>query len=78
MARRTTGGLFFAFALNVGRASPTIHPKNGLSRRCAQINANEPCPGCAEAIHPLEGLANTGSALNIRVYLCSSAADCVF
>jgi len=22
------------------------------------------------------GLANTGSALNIRVYLCSSAADC--
>jgi len=24
------------------------------------------------------GLANTGSALNIRVYLCSSAANCFF
>src|SRR4030065_116209 len=33
-------------------------------------------PECAEAIHPFGGLANTGSALNIRIVLRSSAADC--
>jgi hypothetical protein len=34
-----------------------------------QVNANESCRGCTEAIHPFAGLANTGSALNICVYL---------
>jgi len=29
-------------------------------------------------MHLVSGPANTGSALNIRVYLCSSAADCFF
>ena len=33
------------------------------------MNANESCRGCTEAIHPFGGLANTGGALNIRVYL---------
>src|SRR4030067_296365 len=42
------------------------------------MNANESHHGCTEAIHPFGGLANTGSALNSRVYLRSSAADCRF
>src|SRR4030065_458546 len=42
------------------------------------MNANESYRLCAETIHPFGGLANTGSALNIRVYLRSSAADCFF
>jgi len=33
------------------------------------MNANESCHGDTEAIHSFGGLANTGSALNIRVYL---------
>ena len=44
----------------------------------AQINANESRRLYAETIHPIGGLANTGSALNIRVYLRSSAADYFF
>ncbi|HJX18219.1 MAG TPA: hypothetical protein VJ437_08485 [Acidiferrobacterales bacterium] len=31
-----------------------------------------------EAMHSFGGLVNTGSALNIRVYLRSFAADCFF
>jgi hypothetical protein len=31
-----------------------------------------------EAMHPFAGLANTGSALNIRVYPRSSTADFFF
>src|SRR4030042_2501270 len=42
------------------------------------MNADESCHGCTGAIHPYGGLANTGSALNIHVYLRSSVADCFF
>src|SRR4030065_1467872 len=42
------------------------------------MNANESCHGCTEAIALIGGLANSGSAMNIRVYLCSSAADYIF
>jgi hypothetical protein len=35
-------------------------------------------PLMPEAIHPFGGLANTGSVLNICVYLYSSAVDCFF
>jgi len=40
------------------------------------MNADESCHGDTEAIHILGGPANNDSALNIRVYLRSSAADC--
>src|SRR4030065_840744 len=33
------------------------------------MNADESCHGGTEVIHPFGGLANTGSALNIRVHL---------
>src|SRR3989337_2394584 len=42
------------------------------------MHANESGHGCTEAVHPSGGPANTGSALNIHVYLRSSAADCFF
>jgi len=35
-------------------------------------------PFMHEAFHPFGGLADTGGALNIHVYLRSSAADCFF
>src|SRR3990170_3003432 len=41
-------------------------------------NANQSCRLCTEAVQPFGGLANAGSALNIHVYLRSSAADCFF
>jgi hypothetical protein len=42
------------------------------------MNADDSCHGCTETIHQFGGLVNTGSALNIRVHLRSSAANCFF
>jgi hypothetical protein len=42
------------------------------------MNADESCHGDTEAMHILGGPENNASALNIRVYLRSSAADCFF
>jgi len=47
--------------------------QNGVS---PQMNADESCQAGNAAIHPIVGQANTGSALNIRVYLRSSAFIC--